>query len=374
MGSVRQRLPTSASAWIVIGVRLALIAALFFELYVTAHRQRPDLLDPAAIGTDPSTYYAAAQRLNDGHNLYGPMLAGDRPVPGYPGSLPAPLLSPPLSAVAMRLPAALLGDASMVALWGSSIALVIAFTVWFALRGRPAQLAILAAVLALGLPLTLSVGVPYRYLGYDSPLSFAALSGNINAYLLALFALVWWAASTGHERVAGVAGALATALKLGPVVLLWWFIVRKRSESVVAFLAGLAIFGLVGLIFAGVSANLDYARLALAGGIEPQGFAVADILRGLFGLGLHAVPGVTYLVLLAGLVGIALLRRHPRAAFAVAIATTIYSSPVVLAGNLALFLAVAAPWVIERTTVQSGSAARPGTTLGRLLASARATG
>jgi hypothetical protein len=53
------------------------------------------------------------------------------------------------------------------------------------------------------------------------------------------------------------------------------------------------------------------------------------------------------LLVLVGLAAIYLLRRWPRAAFAAAIATTIYSSPVVLPGNLALFLAVAAPWELS---------------------------
>jgi hypothetical protein len=370
IGRILARLPATRSAWLLLGVRLGLIAALLLELFITAHRQRPDLLDPTAIGTDPSTYYAAGLRLNDGHNLYGPLLPGDRPVPGYPGSLPAPLLSPPLVAVAMRLPAALLGDASMTALWLGCIALIVVFTVWFALRGRPPQLATLAVVLALGLPLTLAAGVPYKYPGLNSPLSFAALSGNLNAYLLGLFVLVWWAASTGHDRVAGVAGALATVLKLGPIVLLWWFVMRRRWQSVIAFVAGLAAFGVVGLVFAGVGASLDYAHLALGGGIQPQGFAVADMLRGLLHVGLTSASGSTYVVVGLGIVAIAALRDRPRAAFAVVIATTIYSSPVVLAGNLALFLAVAAPWAIDRATARPDGVAPRGAMWERLLARA----
>lgn len=357
----RARLPRDDRAWLTLGVRLALILTLFFELFVTGVKQRPDLLRPDAIGSDPSNYYAAALRLNLGHNLYGPLLPGDLPVPGYPASFPAPLLSPPLVAVVWRLPTALLGDASVVLFWLGSIGLIILFTAWFALRGRPAQLVTTAVVLAAGIPLMLSVAGAYRYPGYNSPLSFAALSGNINAYLLALLVVVWWATSAGHERVAGVAAALATALKLGPIVLLWWFVIQRRWQSSITFLIALAGFGLVGLIFAGLSANLDYVRIVLGGGIRPQGFAVADMLRGLFGLSLSASSGVTMAVLALGVVVMFLLRRWPRASFAVAIATTIYSSPVVLAGNLALFLAVAAPWAIDitRGVGLSATAERP---------------
>jgi len=203
-----------------------------------------------------------------------------------------------------------------------------------------------AAVLAGGIPLTLSVAGAYHYPGYDSPLSFAALSGNINAYLLVLFIVVWWATSRGRDRLAGASAALATAIKLGPLVLLWWLVLQRRWQGVTSFIIGLGAFGVVGLIFAGPQANLDYAKIAVGGAIRPQGFAVADILRGWFGLALGASNGVTIGVVLVGLVAMTLLRRWPRASFAVAIATTIYSSPVVLAGNLALFLAAAAPWPI----------------------------
>jgi hypothetical protein len=342
----RSRLPADRRAWLILGLRVALILALVVELFVTAYRQRPDLLHPDAVGTDPSNYYAAGLRLDAGHNLYGPLLPGDVPVPGYPASFPAPLLSPPLVAVVWRLPAALFGDASMVLFWLGAIGLIVLFTTWFAIRGSPSQLVIAAAVLAGGIPLTLSVAGAYRYPGYNSPLSFAALSGNLNAYLLALFIVVWWATSAGRDHLAGVAGALATALKLGPILLLWWLVLQRRWRSVISLVIGLAAFGVLGLIFAGPQANLDYARIAIGGSIRPQGFAVADILRGWFGLTLGASSGVTVLVLLSGVVAMALLRRWPRASFAVAIATTIYSSPVVLAGNLALFLAVAAPWPI----------------------------
>ena len=38
--------------------------------------QRPDLLNPSQVGSDPSNYLAAAQRLNAGHSLYGPLQPG----------------------------------------------------------------------------------------------------------------------------------------------------------------------------------------------------------------------------------------------------------------------------------------------------------
>jgi len=71
--------PTPARLLVVTAVMLI----LFLELFVTAIVQ--DLVSPTAIGTDTSNYYAAGERLNAGHPLCGPLVATDRPVPGYPG-------------------------------------------------------------------------------------------------------------------------------------------------------------------------------------------------------------------------------------------------------------------------------------------------
>jgi hypothetical protein len=57
---------------------------------------------------DVYTYLAAAERLNVGHNLYGPLLPGDRFI-NTSIYEPAPLISPPLIAVLWR-PLAVLPD------------------------------------------------------------------------------------------------------------------------------------------------------------------------------------------------------------------------------------------------------------------------
>ncbi len=168
----------------------------------------------------------------------------------------------------------------------------------------------------------------------------------MNAYLVALFVLTWWASSRGHPRLAGSAAALATALKLGPVVLLWWFVTQRSWRSARAFAVAGAVFAVAGLVFAGLQANLDFAHLALGGDVKPAALSVTGMLQRL----LKVPPSIArygpIAATLIGLVAVALLRRHPRASFTAAILTTIYSSPVVLSGNFALLVAVAAPWVI----------------------------
>ena len=349
MSIPRQFHPT-LSPWPVGVLRLVAVLFLVWQLFVTATIQRPDLLHPGGVGSDPSNYVAAAERLNAGHSLYGALQPGDRLVPGYPELFPAPLLSPPLVAVVFRPLALLPGELSVDLWWLGGLILLTELAAAFALVGRAKDLVILIAVLSLGLPLAIISTGRYPYLGFNSPVSFAALSGNLNAYLVGLFALTWWASSRGRPWLAGSSAALATALKLGPLVLLWWFVTQRSWRSARAFVLAGAVFAAVGVVFAGLQANLDFASLALGGNVKLSVWSVPAMLERLLGL----APGIarygTIAAIVVGLAAVLGLRKHPRAAFAAAILTTIYSSPVVLEGNFALLLALAAPWALARST------------------------
>lgn len=344
--TILQKLRAALRPWPLRVLRLFVLLVLARELYVTGAIQRRDMLHPSNIGTDTSTYYAAGLRLNAGHSLYGPLQPDDRRVPGYPSVLPAPLLSPPLVGVLWRPLAILPGALPMDLWWFCGFALVTGLTVAFAILGKPRNVIVLLAVLGLGLPLRLLVSRHYPYPGYDSPVSFAALSGNLNASLTALFALTWWATSRGRPWVAGASAALATALKLGPLVLLWWFVTQRSWRSVRAFIVAAAALGAVGVVFAGVQANLDFVHIAFGGGVKPTTWSVVGVLHRLFNVPTDALQYATIAAIVVGLAAIVLLRNHPRAAFTAAILTTIYGSPVVLQGNFALLVAVAAPWVL----------------------------
>jgi hypothetical protein len=129
-------------------VRISIVLIFAGELYVTGTIQRQDMMHPTAIGTDNSTYFSAGQRLNAGHPLYGPLVATDRPIPGYPRKYPAPLLSPPLVAV-IWCPLAALGEMSMTIWWAANLALVTLLVVFFAAVGRRWTLGGLLVILAL---------------------------------------------------------------------------------------------------------------------------------------------------------------------------------------------------------------------------------
>jgi hypothetical protein len=146
-------------------------------------------------------------------------------------------------------------------------------------------------------------------------------------------------------------------LKLGPVALMWWLIVRREWTAVRACLATIGALFFVGLIGAGWDANVAFARLAIGAGVEPTRWSIPGLLQ----LWLHLDPrlaGLGSLVALAvGLGAVYLLRGNARLAFLAAILVEVYASPVVLQGNLIVLLAAAAPWVIPDTDGRQSSAA-----------------
>jgi Glycosyltransferase family 87 len=361
------RLPFSLPPWAVVLVRVALILIIFGELYVTATVQLPGLMHPTDLGTDTSNYYAAGQRLNAGHDLYGPLLPTDRPVPGYPKLYPAPILSPPLSAVMWR-PLATLGDVSMTIWWAVDLALVVILAVWFAVVGRRWTLGGLAVILALGLPIAWVLAIRYRYLGYHSPISIAALSGNLNGFITGLCVLAWWASSRGRPWLAGAAAGFAAMLKLGPFALVWWLVVRRDWPAVKAFAATVVVLGIVGLVGAGFDANLAFARLTLSAGVSPSSLSVAWILHTRLGLDPHLANLGTMVATIVGLALVYATRRQARVSFLLTILVVIYCSPVVLVGNFALLLAAVAPWVVPD---KIGTPDRIGAVAGRERAPAR---
>jgi hypothetical protein len=350
--------PRVVPRWALVLARIALALLILADIFVTATIERPDLLHPTVAG-DVANYEAAGERLNAGHNLYGPLLPGDRPVPGYPKRYPAPLLSPPLVAVIWR-PLALLGDAGIELWWLVNLALVVGVVLGFAAIGRRLTLGGLLALVALGWPLAL-LSIRHPDLGAQQPLAVTAVSGNLNGYLLALCVVVWWATSRGRSWLAGSAAALAGVLKLGPFALGWWLLVRRDWQALKAFAATVVILGIVGLLGAGLDANLAFVKLALGAHITPTALSVPWMLERLFHVSSRTAGVGTIAATVAGLIAIYATRRRPRLSFFLTLLVVIFSSPVVLAGNFALLLAAASPWVVraQPAPASPGSVASP---------------
>jgi hypothetical protein len=342
-----------------LGARLLLLILLAYELVVTVAVLRPDLLHAAAQGSDPTNYLAAGERLNAGHRLYGPLLPGDRLVPGYPGAFPAPLLSPPTIAVVWRV-IALAGNRGLEAWWLLSVVLMAGLTAWAILRGRRFELAILATILCLGFPLTIFFGGSYRVLGQESPVAFSAWSGNLNSFIAVLFALTWWASARQRPWLGGASAALATALKIGPASIFVWFVGQRDLRSVRAFIIAGAVILLATIAGSSVSDLVQYLTKVVVGVVAPTHLSAAATVSRY--LGVHFDPRyVDYGVITFGFAAIVLSRNRPRLSYLVAMLVTIYSSPAVLIGNFAILVALALPWVVpgpgSRVEVRPASAA-----------------
>ncbi|HEX7471776.1 MAG TPA: glycosyltransferase family 87 protein [Candidatus Limnocylindrales bacterium] len=301
-------------------VRLAIRAAVmtvFFVYLIALFRGTPWLSDPTLVGTDASNYYAAGQRLDDGHALYhlGP---GDLPVPILPPLYTTPLVSPPPVAVAWRPLALLPRDVAITAWWAVAGIAAIVTTVWFTGLG---SLVVTLAVLAL-----------------TTELAITALSANLNTLLLGVFATIWLARRAGRPAVVGSLVAFSVAVKILPVLLVLWLLVGRRWAELAWFAVAATVIGVVSLLGAGIGAHLDWLDVARQTGT--QGIAPASLPAIAQGLGLPdpIVSLVIPLTLLAGGVAIVVLRDRPGAAFAAAVVTMVLANPAVHDGSFAMLL------------------------------------
>jgi alpha-1,2-mannosyltransferase len=276
-----------------------------------------------ALPGDAYTYLAAGQRLNAGHLLYA-ISPGDSEVLLNPPFWTVPLLSPPLVGVIWR-PLALLPADAGVYVWWLAVALS-SGAVIAALVAR-APLVAVPLMLGLSIPIVVQVGV-----------------ANIDGLLLLGIVSVWWLTIRGHERAAGVIVGIMTAVKVTPVVLLWWLVALGRWRGAQAWAMAIAVCLAVGVLGAGLSSHLRFleiaAQTAATGSTEGS---LAGIARG-FGV---APELARYLPSLAMGVGAALMlvwRGRPGLAFGIASVLMVIGSPSVSVHTPALLLATLAPF------------------------------
>ncbi len=298
--------------------QLVLIQAAFIAIAY------PFLLNPAALQNDASTYFAAAQRLNAGHDLYA-IGAGDRAV-AYTGALPGiVLVSHPTMAVVWRPLALLPGDTSMWLWWAFGLVAVL-LTTWLLVRSG-------AWVPAL-------VGVA---LGLD--IGWTALSGNVNAFLLPILVGIWWCYRNERPIGVGILVGLAIGAKLTPALLLTWLLVTRQWRaltSAVACSLAIAAITVLGAGWSSIAAWLQVAAtttkaVGFNGGISSliPSFGFPPVPYGLF------VSAVTLLVCLTAF----LARKHTGLVFATAVIGAALATPN-HPGTLALLLPAVAPFAM----------------------------
>jgi hypothetical protein len=328
------------TAFVVIGAMVIYLVAL-----------RPDLARPADLTTDTSNYFAAGQRLAEGNDLYS-LEAGDRPAPADNAPYwSVPLLAPPPIAVAW----AGLGlgpPAFMMQLW------------W--LVGVA-----LTAGLALFLAATLPAGglIALCLLAY--PMAEMAWSGNVTAYVIPATAAIWWLTAGARggrsDGIAGILVGLLALVRLTPLVLVWWFVLRGRPRAIVATVATVAIGIVVSTVVAGPGVWVEFLGLA-QGDALPTGLSLGGQLRAAFGDG-PLVSLAPAIVGALGVVAATVLRGRPRLAFALLVATSIVATPALRWGSLGMLVAAlaawapTAPWDVARAAPRARLSAAAGVAL-----------
>jgi hypothetical protein len=256
---------------------------------------------------DTTTYQAAGERLNAGHELYR-LQPGDRPVLEWPGLYTAPLLSPPPIAVIWRPIAAV--D------WGFA-AWVIAS--WAVLLGTVVFLALRAGLWAVFLAIALSHAIGEQL----------AVS-NANAFMPAAYLLMW---RFRESPWIGSIIALAASIKLAPIAMVGWLIGTRRWPALaVTAVTGAVIFVVAGL-GAGFHSYFDY--LGTLSGNQPTPLSLS---------GQTNLPWASYALLAGGVVAAILIgRRYPTASCAVALLASVLGTPALYASGLVSLIALTAP-------------------------------
>ena len=269
----------SASALRAVSPRSVAFAAIAFWTIVSA---------AFFLGHDATTYLAAGERLNAGHQLYR-LSAGDRPIELDPPYWSVPLLSPPLIAVVWRPLAALpFGTGMLVWMGAHAIALL-----WAALSSVTSwRSALLIAILAPGIGLELA-------------------AGNVVGFIAAGSVVIW------RRREAWWIGALIgvmAAVKLMPVALIALVVARRDLRQLAAFIVAALLALAVSVLGAGVESHLAYLHVAQSS--APQPWSPAWIVGS---------PWISMAILGCGLVLSTFLDDRP--AYRLSLAATVLCAP-----------------------------------------------
>ncbi|MDP8903758.1 MAG: DUF2029 domain-containing protein [Chloroflexota bacterium] len=203
-----------------------------------------------AWGYDFSAYWLAGRRVLDGAALYTQaQLSG-----GYLPQEPFLYLYPPLLAVLVTPLSALFADyRSAMWLWAAGGALLAGATVWLVARDagivrRDALVVLVATTFAL------------------APVVFELIMGNVHLLLLALLGAAWVGlrrGSSAGDYAAGVTIAIATLIKVFPVLLVLWLVLSGRWRAVAALVFAAAATVTVTLPITGIEPWLQYPRVVM---------------------------------------------------------------------------------------------------------------
>ncbi len=255
---------------------------------------------------DASTYLAAGERLNAGHDLYH-RAPGDRRVITMVGSGDAALLSPPPIAVIWR---------PLAAIPSGLTAWVVAC--WVALLGTVTYLVIRTGLIGFAVVLALSQAI-------GEQLAVA----NVAAFFPGLLVLSWRYRS---HPWAGVPLGLMAGIKLAPVAMIGWLLAQRNWRAIGWAAAAIAMLTVLGVLGAGIGSYLEYMDVVQRAG--PSYMSVA---------GITGIAWASFGVLVAGIAIAAALHQRPGVAFVVSVSTCILGTPALYLSGLVILLGVLAP-------------------------------
>jgi hypothetical protein len=127
--------------------------------------------------------------------------------------------------------------------------------------------------------------------------------------ILFLVVLALWLDGKGRKYLAGAAIGVAVMLKIYPVFLLGWFVVRRCARGLVGAFVTMAALGLLGWWVVGAEQNLAYFTVILprmlqeSAMIDPENVSLAKPFQTLLGLAPPLAKRATQMVALAVLSG-----------------------------------------------------------------------
>lgn len=316
------------------GVLLAVVLAagvLWFLAYLEASKlgpERPQLFN------DATTYLAAAERLNAGHELYA-LSEGDRPILTIPGVYEAPLLSPP----------------PIAAFWRALAATPLGYPLWIAAAWLASFAAIAWVVLKAPFP-----GAPLALL-LSYPFGEQIFGTNACAFYPLFYLLAW--RYREHAWI-GVLVAIMAAIKLAPIALAAWLLGTRRYRALAVTAGSIAVLFLVGGVGAGFDSYAEY--LAMIPGVGPSPMSLS---------GMTEIAWASYAAFALGIVVAVIVgRRSSAASYVVSVLAAVLGTPALYPGHLVSLVAIVAP-LTDRARAQPDEAVaqrptRAATLLGRL--------
>ena len=229
-----------------VGVLSAALLGLVLTVYVVAGIE----FSKRAFTADFIQFFASARSLTAGDSLYRPLrLADFNPAEAESpttAAAPHPNLNPPVLSLLLA-PLAFLGLRASYLCWtGCSLisGLLACVLLWRGLHGtgrRDLQLVWLWLVFLIYFP------------------TYSALTmGQVTMVVLLPLAGAWFAARSGHARLAGVLLGMAVSLKLFVALVVVFFAIQRRWRSVAWALGTVLFVVAVTLPFVGVRAYVEY--------------------------------------------------------------------------------------------------------------------